>query len=850
MERLAPQKRSTAEKGRDSAKARAPMRKGFAPSVAHGGKDGGGAGANPCVDCRAGDIECGGRATGELAVGDCPLDDGSLLDVWRLEVPASRVVSIVYRSTGFDPFLTLVDAACELITSNDDCVEGDLETSCITLELTAGTYFIFANSFAAGETGEYEITVDCVDFDPCRDCVVGTIGCGESASGELVATDCAVPSDGSSIDLWRIEIGETRPLTLELASAQFDSFLVLFDADCDVIAFNDDCGTGTLDSCLTTLVEPGEYFVGANSFSAGETGSYRLDLTCLDLGPCRDCLAGEVSCGDRGTGAFRSSSCVADGQSRELWRLDLPGEQSVRVDFSFMGAASVAILDDLCRPARELEPCDPESPCMRSVALPPGTHFLDLRRVSEGVPLDYEFQVECRPFDPLSDCVVGEVQCNAPAFGTLAATDCVFDAASPFIDVWSFTIDDPRQLTVSMRSQAFDTVLVLVSETGVLIASNDDCGFAGAEGTDSCLSTPLAPGRYFFIATSFSAGETGPYSIDARCDEIRLCRQCDVGSLRCGETVAGALSRTDCRSAAGHLEDVWRLALPVGGLVRISLTSAEIDPVLRLFGESCSPIAVNDDCGKSLNSCLDVELDPGEYFLHASSFASGEIGSYRLSVDCPDFEICSACEPREIECGRSRQGVLTSACVGPDGTPTDLWRLEVPFEAAVTARLRSSVFDAALALFNDACAPIAVNDDCDDTTLDGCVTAMVGPGTYFLGAGSIFDDAAGAYSVTVECAAAPVGQLPGDSNQDGELNVADTICLLRCMFVGDPPRLPCGDGTPEHTANRTLLDSDGDGSIGLGDAMYLFGFLFLGTDPPVQGTRCIRIPACDAVCTR
>jgi hypothetical protein len=91
-------------------------------------------------------------------------------------------------------------------------------------------------------------------------------------------------------------------------------------------------------------------------------------------------------------------------------------------------------------------------------------------------------------------------------------------------------------------------------------------------------------------------------------------------------------------------------------------------------------------------------------------------------------------------------------------------------------------------------------------------------------------------------------QIPGDCNQDGDLDISDGICLLRYLFEGRPARLPCGDGGSEHASNVTLLDSNGDDGIDLADAVHVILYLFRGGRPPVSGTECIRIPGCAGVC--
>ena len=100
-------------------------------------------------------------------------------------------------------------------------------------------------------------------------------------------------------------------------------------------------------------------------------------------------------------------------------------------------------------------------------------------------------------------------------------------------------------------------------------------------------------------------------------------------------------------------------------------------------------------------------------------------------------------------------------------------------------------------------------------------------------------------------AAAPLGgrQLPGDLNQDSNVDISDAISLLGHLFAGNPAALPCGDGTTSDPANLELLDVNGDSGVNLTDAIALLTWLFRGGAEPVLGRECIRIPGCSETCT-
>lgn len=91
------------------------------------------------------------------------------------------------------------------------------------------------------------------------------------------------------------------------------------------------------------------------------------------------------------------------------------------------------------------------------------------------------------------------------------------------------------------------------------------------------------------------------------------------------------------------------------------------------------------------------------------------------------------------------------------------------------------------------------------------------------------------------------GQIPGDGNQDGRLNIVDAIHLLRVLFQG-MGGLPCAAGSPDDEANRQLLDVNGDGGVDTADAIFTISYIYLDGSAPVQGVKCVAIPRCPEVC--
>lgn len=83
---------------------------------------------------------------------------------------------------------------------------------------------------------------------------------------------------GSHFDLYSLQLESAGEVRIDLASRDFDSYLVLYESNGALIAENDDLADGTRDASLTLDLDPGCYRIEATSFSAGETGGYTLSV--------------------------------------------------------------------------------------------------------------------------------------------------------------------------------------------------------------------------------------------------------------------------------------------------------------------------------------------------------------------------------------------------------------------------------------------------------------------------------------------------------------------------------------------------------------------------------------------
>ncbi len=92
-------------------------------------------------------------------------------------------------------------------------------------------------------------------------------------------------------------------------------------------------------------------------------------------------------------------------------------------------------------------------------------------------------------------------------------------------------------------------------------------------------------------------------------------------------------------------------------------------------------------------------------------------------------------------------------------------------------------------------------------------------------------------------------QRPGDSNQDGHLDVGDAISLLLRIYRGKTDQLPCPEDAPTEGNNLLIFDINGDDTLDNTDVVSLLTFLYLDGEPPAAGTDCLFLEGCENVCS-
>lgn len=126
------------------------------------------------------------------------------------------------------------------------------------------------------------VPLSACDENPTGSDVDEILGCEQvagidfpsSASGSLTTNDCIL-GDGSYADFYSFRVSGSSQVTITMRSTQVDSYLLLLSTS-GALLDSDDDSLGSGNSLIETTLSAGTYVIAANSFDAGETGSYTL----------------------------------------------------------------------------------------------------------------------------------------------------------------------------------------------------------------------------------------------------------------------------------------------------------------------------------------------------------------------------------------------------------------------------------------------------------------------------------------------------------------------------------------------------------------------------------------------
>lgn len=225
----------------------------------------------------------------------------------------------------------------------------------------------------------------------------------------------------------------------------------------------------------------------------------------------------------------------------------------------------------------------------------------------------------------------------------LDANDPTLDDGS-HVELWAIELQAGQQVTVTMRSRDFDTMLLMMQVDNTSYNAENDDFEEGS--TDSRISFRApATGVYAFLANSYEGGARGSYTIEAvvgggpaggqggAMDE--LMGGGGSNTLSYGQTINGELTDSDRTLDDGSKYDEYTFQGAAGDRVVITMTSSSFDTYLALLSAGGERVAQNDDAtdGDTNSQIVFTLPAAGRYTIVANSYEAGSFGAYALKLE-------------------------------------------------------------------------------------------------------------------------------------------------------------------------------------------------------------------------
>ncbi|RZJ85330.1 MAG: hypothetical protein EON88_26405, partial [Brevundimonas sp.] len=232
-----------------------------------------------------GEARIGDANAGFLGGGDERLDTGEYTDTWTLRGQPGARYTARLNASDFDAYLMARGDGVEEDNDDDPSGRGDRNSRLEFVMPRSGEVELTTTSYQPGETGAYTLLVeeDGGGRNPGggrpapQTPATGNLAVGGDVTGRLASGSSQLRS-GEYADGYTLRGRRGDRLDLRLTSTQFDPYLFITGPG-DFTAANDDDESGqdgTNSRLIVTLPADGEYRVVATSYTAGETGSYRL----------------------------------------------------------------------------------------------------------------------------------------------------------------------------------------------------------------------------------------------------------------------------------------------------------------------------------------------------------------------------------------------------------------------------------------------------------------------------------------------------------------------------------------------------------------------------------------------
>lgn len=750
-------------------------------------------------DCTPAEL-AGGTTNGQLADGDCRwgqltgLPDVSLVDVFRLRLPARQRVRLNGQSTAFETLLSLRDARYGPIVDRAAAAAG--QSAAIDLVLPAGTYLLFVTNAGSGPvaTGAYSLSVTLSAEDAPTGCMPVVMAGDGTVAGNLGASGCL----GYDYFPRRWFTGDAALYTVQLPSAGVLALSVAATGHVPPrLAVLTRTGLTTIDATFTesnpaALTElsvhlpAGHFLILVYADGADQAGAFTLTSS---FAPQSAACQPQPAALNTDIVATLDNDCrlayLNNGSyfnnAADVHALTIPQDGTVTIGLETRGFnGHMYILDELNQAIVDGWVDDGFM-----AKLPPGRFLVAVFAESSAVG-GYTLRID---FEPLGKaCQVQPLGWNSPVDGAIDATDCAvfeFNEILPYdrgLDVFVLDVPVRGEIEITLTSTAIDPYLMLFGGPtaaggglGYFLPSNDDID--SIRDTNARLRFPIWPGRYLVAALDSPFADvksTGAYRLAATFTPSPA-PGCETAVLGLNAELPAELSGTECRAfdrdptrySVSH-QDRYRIDVPSAGVLTILMTAPSFSPRIQLaIGPYGDPIGADADPEQvGHQALLQFEAEPGTYWLDAEAVVRTRAvtGAYTLQTTFQPRPTCAAVTDLDpLPADRTGQITVEDCVLGDPPllaqlmSAVDYYRITLTEVGALTIDMSSTTIDPALYLIDARWEIIDANANIDELDANSQLHYdQIRPGTYYIGAISTDPGQFGPYLLRVNFEPSPL----------------------------------------------------------------------------------------------
>ena len=686
----------------------------------------------------------------------------------------------------------------DVVANNDDAESGNTNSR-ITRNLAAGIYTIEATTYSAGVTGNFNLSITLsegtTDPDPTP-----TDDCSEDL-GALTARvdrfgtwteDCASSNrEGRYARFYSFSLSQETEVTIRVSSS-FDTYLYLLEGAGTggaVVDENDDLESGNSNSGLTVTLGAGSYTVEATTFRGSITGGFDLSIQPAGATPPTPVPGSCIqTLGPLAAAAIRHGSWTGEcdsgkrtGSYARYYSFSLDREAEVQIDLASTVDTYLYLLEGVGTGGAVVdENDDAESGSTNSrisITLQPGEYTVEATTFGQGATGDFTLEVvpgvlgeppaqACLQALPGDGSVTGEWTDNCHSEtrdGSLAR-------------YYTFTLPQESAviITLSRTSGNADTYLYLregATRSGAALHENDDHDGL----TVSQIQETLAAGAYTIEATTFSAGQTGSFTLTisglgGAPPVTDTCVQpLTADGTVPGKWLEGCQSEVSGRGYARY----YTFTLGQPSEVTITLESQDADTYLYLReGDARSGgfLYQNDDDGGTSRSRIQETLAAGVYTIEATTYSEDQTGDFTLTisglgdgVEPPPPDSCE--EPLTSNGTASGEWVAGCESEVPERGYARYYGFTLSQPSRVTITLESQDADTYLYLREgEAMSGTALheNDDHQGSRSVSQIQETLEAGAYTVEATTYGEGETGSFTLTIEGLPGMAGSLESD----------------------------------------------------------------------------------------